>query len=239
MGSESRPATAGPAETTCPGRRHADRGLDVATGPGHAGHPMFSWQKRTSDPAILKRIPPGQVLTEKFPVLHFGRTPEYSDLSGWDFRVFGEVQSPFSLKWAEVRALPAQDVTLDIHCVTRWSKLDTTWQGVPFTHLAEVAQPKPSARFVVFHAEYGFTSNVPLEVAMHRDCTLAWSYAGQPLEAEHGYPLRAIVPGKYFWKSAKWLRGIEFTAEDQLGFWERNGYNKNADPWQEERYAGY
>ncbi len=105
------------------------------------------------DPEILQRIPPGQVLTEKFPVLHFGRTPEYPDLSGWDFRVFGEVESPFTLRWAEFRALPAVQVTLDIHCVTRWSKLDTTWEGVPFTHLAEVAQLKPAARFVIFHAE--------------------------------------------------------------------------------------
>ena len=163
----------------------------------------------------------------------------HMDLSRWDFRVWGEVESPFTLKWAEVRSLPRASVTLDIHCVTRWSKLDTTWEGVPFTHLAEVAVLKPSARFVVFHAEYGFTSNVPIEVAMQPDCLLAWSYAGQPLEAEHGYPLRAIVPGRYFWKSAKWVRGVELTSEDQLGFWERNGYNNSADPWREERYAGF
>jgi DMSO/TMAO reductase YedYZ molybdopterin-dependent catalytic subunit len=200
---------------------------------------MFPWQKQTSDPDILKRIPPGQVLTEKFPVLHFGRTPEYPDLAGWDLRVWGEVDSPFTLKWAEVRALPVKQVTLDIHCVTRWSKLDTTWEGVPFTHLAEVAQLKPSARFVVFHSEHGFTANVPLEVAMQPDCILAWHYAGEPMSAEHGYPLRAIVPGKYFWKSAKWLRGIELSAEDQLGFWERNGYNNSADPWKEERYSDF
>jgi len=200
---------------------------------------VFPWQKKTTDPEIIKLIPPGQVLTEKFPVLQFGRTPEYPDLSGWDLRVFGEVESPFTPKWAEVRALPRKSVTLDIHCVTRWSKLDTTWEGVPFTHLAEVAILKPSARFVVFHAEYGYTANVSLEVAMQPDCMLAWSYAGLPLAAEHGYPLRAIVPGRYFWKSAKWVRGVEFTAEDQLGFWERNGYNNNADPWLEERYSGF
>ena len=200
---------------------------------------MFPWQKQTSDPEILQRIPPGQVLTEKFPVLHFGRTPEYPDLSGWDFRVFGEVESPFTLRWAEFRALPAAQVTLDIHCVTRWSKLDTTWEGVLFTHIAEVAQPKPEARFVIFHAESGYTANLPLEVAMQPNCLLAWSFAGEPLETEHGYPLRSIVPGKYFWKSAKWLRGIEFSAEDQLGFWERNGYNNSADPWKEERFAAF
>jgi DMSO/TMAO reductase YedYZ molybdopterin-dependent catalytic subunit len=200
---------------------------------------MFSWQKTPSDPEVLERIPPGQVLTEKFPVLHFGRTPEYADLSGWDFRVFGEVESPFTLGWAELRALPAKQVTLDIHCVTRWSKLDTVWEGVPFSHIAEVAGVKPDAGFVIFHSEHGFTSNVPLEVAMQPDCLLAWSYAGQPLEPDHGYPLRAVVPGRYFWKSAKWLRGVELSATDQLGFWERNGYSNSADPWKEERYAGF
>ena len=198
---------------------------------------MFSWEKKTSDPQIRRRIPPGQVLTEKFPILHFGRTPEYADLSGWDFRVFGEVETPFTLRWAELRALPVSSVTLDIHCVTRWSKLDTTWEGVAFTHLAEVAQPKPAARYVVFHAESGYTANVPLEVAMQPECLVAWSYAGEPLEPEHGYPLRAIVPGRYFWKSAKWLRGIELTADDRPGFWERNGYSNTADPWTEDRYG--
>ncbi|HYM52938.1 MAG TPA: sulfite oxidase-like oxidoreductase [Candidatus Dormibacteraeota bacterium] len=198
---------------------------------------VFKWQRPSNDPAIAARIPPGQVLTEKFPVLHFGRRPEYPDLSQWDFRAFGDVEAPFDLNWAELHALPSTAVTLDIHCVTRWSKLDTAWEGVPFSHIAEVAQPKPSARFVIFHSEYGFTSNVPLAVAMDAQCVLAWSYAGQPLEPDHGYPLRAIVPGKYFWKSAKWLRGVEFSADDQLGFWERNGYNNSADPWREERYS--
>ena len=136
---------------------------------------------RAGDPAVAARVPPGQYLTEKFPVLHFGRTPGYPDLSAWDLRVWGEVETPFSLRWAELRALPARDVPLDIHCVTRWSKLDTTWQGVPIRHLAEVVRLKPSARFVVFHAEYGFTSNVPLEVALEPDAICAWSYAGEPL----------------------------------------------------------
>ena len=197
----------------------------------------FPWQKRV--PEELKgRIPPGQVLTDKFPVLHFGRLPEYPDLEGWDFRVFGEVETPFTLSWAEFRQLPVTTRTLDIHCVTRWSKLDTAWEGVPFSHIAEVAQPRPAARFVIFHAEGGYTSNVPLATAMQPDCLLAWSYDGQPLTAEHGYPLRAIVPGTYFWKSAKWLRGVEFSTEDRLGFWERNGYSNSADPWKEERYSG-
>ena len=196
----------------------------------------FPWSKKPA-PEIAHRIPPGQVLTDKFPILHFGQVPDYGDLSGWDFKVWGEVDEPFSLRWAEFRALPASEITQDIHCVTRWSKLDTAWEGVGFRHIAEVAAVRPTARFVIFHAESGFTSNVPLEVAMSDECLLAWAYDGKPLEAEHGFPLRAIVPGKYFWKSAKWLRGIEFSAEDQLGFWERNGYNSSADPWREERYA--
>lgn len=199
---------------------------------------MFPWQKPPADADVAKRIPPGQVLTEKFPILQFGRVPDYPDLSRWDFRVFGEVAQPFELKWAEFRALPTVDVTLDIHCVTRWSKLDTTWEGVPFSHIVEMAQPRPETRHVLFHSEAGYTANVPLEVAMQPECLLAWNDEAEPLEAEHGYPLRAVVPGKYFWKSAKWLRGIEFLAEDRLGFWEQNGYSNSADPWREERYSG-
>jgi DMSO/TMAO reductase YedYZ molybdopterin-dependent catalytic subunit len=200
---------------------------------------MFKWQKPAADPEIAKRIPPGQVLTEKFPVLHFGRVPDYPDLSRWDLRVYGEVETPFTLSWAEVQALPVTETTLDIHCVTRWSKLDTTWRGVAMTHIAEVAQVKPSARFVIFHSEYGFTSNVPIEIALDPQCLLAWMYDGKPLEPDHGYPLRALVPGRYFWKSAKWLRAVEFSAEDRPGFWERNGYSNSADPWREERYSDY
>ncbi|HEX3219468.1 MAG TPA: sulfite oxidase-like oxidoreductase [Candidatus Limnocylindria bacterium] len=204
---------------------------------GSIGFMVFKWIKPSDDPEIAKRIPPGQVLTDKFPVLNFGRTPDYPDLAGWTFRVWGEVETPFSLSWGEFRQLPVASVTLDIHCVTRWSKLDTAWEGVPFSHIVEVAEPTPAARHVIFHAEAGYTANVPLGVALHPDCLLAWSYDGRPLEPDHGYPLRAIVPGRYFWKSAKWLRGIEFSPEDQPGFWERNGYSNSADPWREERYA--
>ena len=190
-----------------------------------------------TDPAVAERIPPGQYRTEKFPVLHYGSVPKI-DLATWDFRVFGEVDAPFTLTWEQFKELPRKQVHTDVHCVTRWSKLDTAWEGVPFSHIAEVAQPRPAARFVIFHAEGGYTSNVPLATAMQPDCLLAWSYDGQPLTAEHGYPLRAIVPGTYFWKSAKWLRGVEFSTEDRLGFWERNGYSNSADPWKEERYSG-
>ena len=200
---------------------------------------MFKWQKPVTDPETAKRVPPGQVLTEKFPVLHFGRVPEYPDLARWDLRVFGDVETPFTLNWTEFRQLPVAETTLDIHCVTRWSKLDTTWKGVSMTHIAEVAQPRSSARFVIFHAEYGYTSNVPIEIALDPAALLAWNFDGKPLEADHGYPLRAIVPGRYFRKSAKWLRGVEFSSEDRPGFWERNGYSNSADPWREERYSDF
>ena len=197
---------------------------------------VFAWQRVSDDPAIAARTPPGQVLTHKFPVLHFGRVPDYPDLSRWDFRVFGDVETPFNLNWTEFRQLPTVEVTLDIHCVTRWSKLDTSWVGAPFSHIAEVAQPR-GAQFVTFHSEHGYTTNIPLEVALDPRCLLAWDYDGRPMEPDHGYPLRAIVPGRYFWKSAKWLRGVEFTVDDRLGFWERNGYSNSADPWREERYS--
>ena len=198
---------------------------------------VFSWQKRP-DAEAAARLPPGQVLTEKFPVLQFGRVPSYPDLSTWSFRVFGAVERPQTLDWASFRALPSRRVTLDIHCVTRWSKLDTTWEGVPFSTIAELAGVRPEARHVLFHSEYGYTSNVPLEIAMDEQCILAWHYDGRPMEPEHGYPLRAIVPHRYFWKSAKWLRGVELLDEDRLGFWEQNGYSNSADPWREERHSG-
>lgn len=192
---------------------------------------------RDVDPAVAERLPPGQVLTLKFPVLQFGQVPTYPDLSRWDLRVWGAVDQPITLNWAEVRQLPVREVTLDIHCVTRWSKLDTTWEGAPLTHLAEAVGVQPGAAHVIFHSEYGYTANVPLAIALQPDALIAWSFDGKPLEPEHGYPLRALVPGRYFWKSAKWLRGIEFSVEDRPGFWERNGYNNNADPWREERYS--
>jgi DMSO/TMAO reductase YedYZ molybdopterin-dependent catalytic subunit len=199
---------------------------------------VFRWQRVSDDPAIAARTPPGQVLTEKFPVLHFGRVPDYPDLARWDLRVFGDVATPFTLNWTELRQLPTVEVTLDIHCVTRWSKLDTTWAGAPLSHIAEVAEPR-SARFVIFHSEYGYSTNIPIEVALDPGCLLAWHYDGRPLEPDHGYPLRAVVPGRYFWKSAKWLRGVEFSAHDKPGFWERNGYSNSADPWREERYSDF
>jgi DMSO/TMAO reductase YedYZ molybdopterin-dependent catalytic subunit len=184
------------------------------------------------DPA---RLPPGQYLTEKWPVLHAGDVPDV-DLATWDLRVWGEVEEPLRLTWDALRALPASDLTLDIHCVTRWSRFDTSFRGVHWRELAKLCRPKPTARFVVAHAEQGFTSNVPIEFLEADDALIAYEALGEPLTAEHGWPVRLVIPRKYFWKSAKWLRGIELRSTDQPGFWERYGYNNEADYTREQRY---
>jgi DMSO/TMAO reductase YedYZ molybdopterin-dependent catalytic subunit len=188
------------------------------------------------DPATAARIPPGQYQTEKFPVLHYGSVP-HTDLATWDFRVFGAVDSPFTLTWTEFKALPRKQVATDIHCVTRWTKLDTLWEGVPIQEILSRAVLKPEATHVLAHSEQGYTANLPLAVLDDDDVLLADTYDGQPLEPEHGYPLRLFVPKRYFWKSAKWIRGLEFLDHDILGFWERYGYNNDADPWKEERFS--
>jgi DMSO/TMAO reductase YedYZ molybdopterin-dependent catalytic subunit len=185
------------------------------------------------DPA---RLPPGQYLTTKWPVLHAGDVPRV-DLATWDFRVFGEVEEPLRLTWDEFRALPSTEITLDIHCVTRWSRFDAGFRGVHWRDLAKLCRPKPTARFVVAHAEQGFTSNVPLEFLEDDQALLAYEADGAPLTTDHGWPLRLVIPRKYFWKSAKWLRAIELRSTDQPGFWERYGYHNDADYWNEERYG--
>ena len=190
----------------------------------------------TVDPAIAERIPPGQYKTDKFPVLHYGSVPTV-DLATWDFRVFGEVDNPFTLTWQQFKELPRKSVHTDIHCVTRWTKLDTHWEGVAIQTILELAQVRQGAKFVVGHAEQGYTANLPLDVLDDEDVLLADTFDGQPLEPEHGYPLRLIVPKRYFWKGPKWIRGLELTSADRLGFWERYGYNNDADPWQEQRFA--
>ena len=185
------------------------------------------------DPA---RLPPGQYLTDKWPVLHAGEVPE-TDLATWDFRVFGEVEEPLTLTYDELLALPATEVTTDIHCVTRWSRFDTRFKGVHWRELARLCRPKPSARFVIAHAEAGFTANVPLAALEDENALVCYSADGEPLAPEHGWPLRLVVPSRYFWKSAKWLRGLELSATDKPGFWERYGYHNDADYWREQRYA--
>jgi DMSO/TMAO reductase YedYZ molybdopterin-dependent catalytic subunit len=184
------------------------------------------------DPA---RLPPGQYLTEKWPVLHAGSVPK-TDLATWDFTVSGEVEQPLRLTWEELTALPATEIKLDIHCVTRWSRFDTRFKGVHWRDLAALASPKASAGFVVAQAEQGFTANVPLAALEDENALIAYEADGEPLTPDHGWPLRLVVPSKYFWKSAKWLRGLELLDHDQPGFWERYGYHNEADYWKEERY---
>ena len=185
------------------------------------------------DPA---RLPPGQYLTDKWPVLHAGDVPA-ADLATWTFRVFGDVENEVELTWEQFNELPRATNTQDIHCVTRWSKFDTSFEGVHWRELAKLAKPHDTARFAIAHAEAGFTSNVPLPFLEDENALLATHGDGEVLAPEHGYPLRLVIPGKYFWKSAKWLRGIELSSIDKPGFWERYGYHNDADPWAEERYA--
>jgi DMSO/TMAO reductase YedYZ molybdopterin-dependent catalytic subunit len=182
------------------------------------------------------RVPPGQRVTEKFPVLHYGSIPKF-DPQTWDFKISGLVEEPLALSYDEFLALPKIRIVADIHCVTGWSKLDTVWEGVPFQEVVKLVQIKPEAKFVLVHCEQGFTTNLPLEILMDDDVLFAYRYDDAPLTPEHGYPLRLVVPKKYFWKSAKWVRGLEFMARDRLGFWEVRGYHNNADPWKEERYS--
>jgi DMSO/TMAO reductase YedYZ molybdopterin-dependent catalytic subunit len=185
------------------------------------------------DPA---RLPPGQYLTEKWPVLHAGTVPK-TDLETWDFRVSGEVEEPLTLTWGQLQELPSREVTVDIHCVTRWSRFDASFRGVQWSEVAKLVRPKASARFVVAHAEQGFTANLPLAALEDEDALIAYEADGEPLTPEHGWPLRLMVPSRYFWKSAKWLRGLELRASDEPGFWERYGYHNDADYWKEERYS--
>jgi DMSO/TMAO reductase YedYZ molybdopterin-dependent catalytic subunit len=185
------------------------------------------------DPA---RLPPGQYLTEKWPVLHAGDVPDV-DLELWNLRVFGLVEEEVTLDYAQLRALPATGITTDIHCVTRWSRFDAGFRGVHWRELAKLCEPQPAAHFVVAHAEQGFTANLPLAALEEEDALVCYEADGEPLTAEHGGPVRLVVPSRYFWKSAKWLTGLELVSADQPGFWERYGYHNDADPWQEERYG--
>jgi DMSO/TMAO reductase YedYZ molybdopterin-dependent catalytic subunit len=182
------------------------------------------------------RVPPGQVLTQKWPVLHYGGVPRV-DLTTWDFRVIGQAQTPLRFTWEEFKQLPRTTIQCDIHCVTRWSRLDNTFEGVSFQEIAARCQPLASARYVLVHAEQGFTANVPLDDLLKPNVLLADTHDGQPLPPEHGWPLRLVVPHLYFWKSAKWVRGFELLPEDRPGFWEQYGYHLRGDPWKEERYS--
>jgi DMSO/TMAO reductase YedYZ molybdopterin-dependent catalytic subunit len=183
-----------------------------------------------------ERIPPGQYQTRKYPVLSYGPTPVI-DLASWRFSVTGLVAAPLELTWAEFTALPTERITVDIHCVTRWSMLDAVWEGVPFAEIVGRAEPLPEARFVMQHSYGGYTANLPLDDLVRDDVLLAYRYNDAPLDPEHGGPMRLVVPHRYFWKSAKWLNRLEFLGQDRPGFWEQYGYHNRGDPWTEERFG--
>jgi len=184
------------------------------------------------------RLPPGQVVTDKWPVLHYGSVPR-TDLKTWDFKVHGLVEAPQRWTWEEFQKLPRVKVRSDIHCVTRWSRYDNLWEGVSIREVLDRAKLRPEAHHAIAHAENGFTANLPLRELLNDDVLLADKHDGEPLTPDHGYPLRLVVPRRYFWKSAKWIRAIELVASDQPGFWERNGYHNEADPWREERFSDW
>ena len=182
------------------------------------------------------RLPPGQKLTDGWPVLHYGGIPDI-DLATWKFSVVGEVEEEVHFTWEEFLALPQTTLRNDIHCVTHWSKFDNDWTGVKFTDLMQHIKPKPSAKHVMVHSFGGYTTNVPLAELLDDDVILAHQHGGKPLTKEHGWPMRLVVPRLYFWKSAKWARGLVFMPDERPGFWEMYGYHIHGDPWLEERYS--
>jgi DMSO/TMAO reductase YedYZ molybdopterin-dependent catalytic subunit len=194
----------------------------------------FGKQRKTGP---TDRVPPNQNVTTTFPVLHYGNVPSYRNLDDWSLKIFGLVDQELVLTFTELMELPQKNFDNDIHCVTGWSKLDNVWEGIPTRELAKLAKPKECARYVILHAEEGWTTNLPLDDFMMETSMLAHSHNGERLTPEHGYPLRAVIPHLYFWKSAKWVRGIEFADENKPGFWEKNGYHMYGDPWKEQRLS--
>jgi len=206
-------------------------------------------KRREEESRVRKegRLPPGQSLTQKFPVLHYGPVPRFNPAT-WDFRIWGEVEQERRWSWDEFLALPRRKLRMDIHCVTRWSKFDTEWEGISIRDLIDggLLRLKPTAQFVMQHCEYGFTVNIPLEIALAGNFLLATHLDGEPITPDHGYPVRGIVgniPGvdlktPYFWKGGKWVRALEFMGQDRLGFWEQAGYHNEADIWKEQRVTG-
>ena len=186
--------------------------------------------------AVADRLPPGQYLSEKWPVLHAGSVPKV-DLATWTLSLAGLVQTPRKLSYAEFTQLPRQTVKRDVHCVTRWSMLDSTWEGVAVTEVMKLIELKPEATHVMLQAEHGFTANLSLDDFLREDNMLVDTRNGEKISVEHGYPLRMFVPHLYFWKSAKWVRGLEFMHGDKPGYWEKFGYHMRGDPWEEERYG--
>ena len=192
------------------------------------------------------RLPRGQSLTQKFPVLHYGPVPDFNPAT-WDFRIWGEVKDEAQWTWDEFNQLPRSKIVMDIHCVTRWSKFDTEWEGVSVRTLVDqgIVTLLPTAKYVLQHAEFGFTANLPIEVVLQDNFLLATHYNGELITPDHGYPLRGVIGHileqpdlmtPYFWKGAKWLRGLQFLPQDQLGFWEQAGYHNEANVWSEQRF---
>jgi DMSO/TMAO reductase YedYZ molybdopterin-dependent catalytic subunit len=190
---------------------------------------------RRRDDAPSDRVPPGQYVTDDFPVLSAGPTP-HTSLDDWDLTITGEVDGLRRWSWDEFRALPSEPVTVDIHCVTKWSKLDSEWEGVSLDTLLDGVDT--TAEYVVAFCDGGYTTNLPLEDLTEGKAWIAFAFDGEPLEPEHGGPARLLVPHLYFWKSAKWVRGLRLAATDEPGFWEQNGYHNYGDPWKEQRYWG-
>ena len=184
-----------------------------------------------------ERLPPGQYHTDRFPILHEGSVPQLAPAS-WQLRVFGLVGQEVQLRWDDLLALPQVDLTTDIHCVTKWSKFDTRWQGVRMRDVIALADPSPDAAFVLMHAGQGYSANLPLADVTTDEALLAHTFDGHPRDADHGGPVRTLVPHLYLWKSVKWVEGIELLAADAPGFWERNGYHLRGDPWREQRFWG-
>jgi DMSO/TMAO reductase YedYZ molybdopterin-dependent catalytic subunit len=198
---------------------------------------MYSCMRRSvAGDGLENRLPPGQVLVDKFPVLSYGPTPRFNP-QNWDLRIFGMVKEEIRLSYQEVRALPLSRQVSDFHCVTTWSRLDSRWEGVRAVDLMKRVQIDPLARHAIVHCDGGYTTNFALEEFLDDDVMLAWGLDGRDLEPDHGWPLRLVVPKLYGWKSAKWVRAIELVSEEQRGFWEIRGYHKHGDPWREERYS--
>jgi len=192
--------------------------------------------QKSYPPEIAGRIPPGQRLVKTWPVLHYGPIPTF-DGTNWDLEVSGLVEQPFTLSFQELRALPTVTVDADMHCVTGWTTLDNTWEGVPFRTIIERAKPAAEAKWVIAHCAHGYTSDLSLQAMEDNDVLVAWRNHGEELTPEHGWPLRLVVPKRYAWKSAKWLTGLEFSPKNTRGFWEVRGYHVHAEPFAEERYS--
>lgn len=193
-------------------------------------------RSRISPEDLKRRTPPGQYLTEKFPVLTYGPTPAFNPKT-WDFRVFGLVEEEKRWTYEEFMALPKVKIVADFHCVTTWSRLENEWEGVHIREILKHVSLKPEAKFAMAHCDGGYTTNLRMEMLVDEDVLFAYRLDGEDLTPDHGWPLRLIVPKYYAWKSAKWIRGIEFMARNRPGFWEMNGYHMDGDPWTEERYG--